>query len=220
MGKVMMSKFKKYWEDYNSVLAFGVIMDPRYKLAFVKYCHGMLGVDYSFKWMDIQEELYLLFDEYKKVDTSQLLATTSTCLVTSEDPTAVSTLDFDSCEDDASRSGKSELEKYLEDPRYPRNELVNGVSQPVVLDVLEWWKEYEFRYPRLSRMARDILAIPITSVASESSFILGGRVLSKWRTCILSDTLEALMTTRNWLYGYKIEDEENAEDKGEEVSLT
>ncbi|CAN1153995.1 Zinc finger BED domain-containing protein RICESLEEPER 2 [Linum perenne] len=70
MGKVMMSKFKKYWEDYNSVLAFGVIMDPRYKLAFVKYCHGMLGVDYSFKWMDIQEELYLLFDEYKKVDTS------------------------------------------------------------------------------------------------------------------------------------------------------
>ncbi|CAN1782312.1 Zinc finger BED domain-containing protein DAYSLEEPER [Linum perenne] len=217
MGKVMMSKFKKYWEDYNSVLAFGVIMDPRYKLAFVKYCHGMLGVDYSTKWMDVQEDLYLLFDEYKKIVTSQLLATTSTCLVTSEDPTA----GFDSCDDDASQSGKSELQQYLEDPRYPRNELVNGVSQPVVLDVLEWWKEYEFRYPRLSRMARDILAIPITSVASESSFSLGGRVLSKWRTCILSDTLEALMTTRNWLYGYKIEeDEENAEDKGEEVSLT
>ncbi|CAN1777267.1 Zinc finger BED domain-containing protein DAYSLEEPER, partial [Linum perenne] len=202
--------------SYNSVLAFGVIMDPRYKLAFVKYCHEMLGVDYSSKWMDVQEDLYLLFDEYKKIDTSQL-PTTSICLVTSEDPTA----GFDSCDDDASQSGKSELQQYLEDPRYPRNELVNGVSQPVVLDVLEWWKEYEFRYPRLSRMARDILAIPITSVASESSFSLGGRVLSKWRTCILSDTLEALMTTRNWLYGYKIEeDEENAEDKGEEVSLT
>ncbi|CAN1261962.1 hypothetical protein LINPERPRIM_LOCUS11089 [Linum perenne] len=29
------------------------------------------------------------------------------------------------------------------------------------------------------------------------------------------------MTTRNWLYGYKIEeDEENVEDKGEEVRLT
>ncbi|CAN1261963.1 Putative AC transposase [Linum perenne] len=53
-------------------------------------------------------------------------------------------------------------------------------------------------------MARDILAIPTTSVASESSFSLGGRVLSKWRTCIHFYTLEALMTTRNWLYGYKI----------------
>ncbi|CAN1172166.1 hypothetical protein LINPERPRIM_LOCUS30903 [Linum perenne] len=54
-------------------------------------------------------------------------------------------------------------------------------------------------------MARDILAIPITLVALESSFSLGGsRVLSKWRTCILSDTLETLMTTLNWLYQYKI----------------
>ncbi|CAN0873437.1 Putative AC transposase [Linum grandiflorum] len=54
-------------------------------------------------------------------------------------------------------------------------------------------------------MARDILAIPITSVASESSFSLGGRVLTKWRTCILSDTLEAIMTARNWLYGYEMD---------------
>ncbi|CAN0875006.1 Putative AC9 transposase [Linum grandiflorum] len=53
-------------------------------------------------------------------------------------------------------------------------------------------------------MARDILSISITSVVSESSFSLGGRVHNKWRTCILSDTLKALMTTRNWLYGYKI----------------
>ncbi|CAN1293992.1 Putative AC transposase [Linum perenne] len=81
---------------------------------------------------------------------------------------------------------------YLEDP----------LEKPTPLDILQWWKNREERHPHLSGMARDILFIPITSVASESSFSLGGRVLNKWRTCILSDTLEALMTTRNWLHGY------------------
>ncbi|CAN1842894.1 Putative AC transposase, partial [Linum perenne] len=70
-------------------------------------------------------------------------------------------------------------------------------KKPIPLDILQWWKTKEEPHTHLSRVARDILSIPITSVASESSFSLGGRVLNKWRTCILSDTLEALMTTRN-----------------------
>ena len=75
---------------------------------------------------------------------------------------------------------------------------------PHVIDVLQWWKDIEYRYPQLSCMARDILSIPITSVASESFFSLGGKLLNKWRTCILLDTLKGLMTTHNWLYGYKM----------------
>ncbi|CAI0461269.1 unnamed protein product, partial [Linum tenue] len=51
-------------------------------------------------------------------------------------------------------------------------------------------------------------------------FSLGGRILSKWRTSILSDTLEAVVTTRNWMHGYKMdEDNEDAEYDGEEVKL-
>ncbi|CAN1822889.1 hypothetical protein LINPERHAP1_LOCUS30136, partial [Linum perenne] len=30
--------------------------------------------DYSLKWMNVQDDLYLLFDEYKKMNPSQLLA--------------------------------------------------------------------------------------------------------------------------------------------------
>ena len=37
-------------------------------------------------------------------------------------------------------------------------------------DPLEWWKINENQYPRLSKMARDFLAIPSTSVPSEQCF--------------------------------------------------
>jgi len=42
-------------------------------------------------------------------------------------------------------------------------------------------------------LARDILAIPISIVASESSFSNGGRILTPHRSRLLSDTMKALM---------------------------
>jgi len=55
----------------------------------------------------------------------------------------------------------NEFEQYLADPLFPR-------SQSESFDVLAWWKLNAPKYPSVSAMARDILAIPLTSVASES----------------------------------------------------
>jgi hypothetical protein len=41
-------------------------------------------------------------------------------------------------------------------------------------DILKYWKDNATRLPIMSRMARDLLAIPISSVASESAFSAGG----------------------------------------------
>ena len=53
------------------------------------------------------------------------------------------------------------------------------------LDVLEYWKLHKHQFPELAIMACDILSIPITTVASKSSFSIGGRILHKYRNCLL-----------------------------------
>ena len=66
-------------------------------------------------------------------------------------------------------------------------------------DVLEWWKINGNRYPTLQQIAKDLLAIPISTVASESAFSTGGRVISSHRSRLNPDIIEALMCTQSWL---------------------
>ena len=59
----------------------------------------------------------------------------------------------------ASTSTISELDKYL-------CESVEAFDSNVKFDILAWWKVNSPRFPILSLMARDLLVIPVSTVAS------------------------------------------------------
>jgi hypothetical protein len=74
-------------------------------------------------------------------------------------------------------------------------------------DILGWWKVNVIRYPILAEIARDVFAIPISTVASESAFSTGGGVLDCFRSSLSPLTAEALICTHNWLKS-RLSDEE------------
>ena len=50
-------------------------------------------------------------------------------------------------------------------------------------------------------MAREVLAIPISTVASECAFSTGGRVVNPYRSCLTPKIVEVLVCTQDWLRG-------------------
>lgn len=85
---------------------------------------------------------------------------------------------------------KTEVDKYLAEEREPMD---------TNFDILNWWRVQQCRYPTLAKMARDMLAIPVSTVASESAFSTGGRVLDSFRTNLTPRMVEALVCSRDWI---------------------
>ncbi|XP_060669259.1 zinc finger BED domain-containing protein DAYSLEEPER-like isoform X2 [Ziziphus jujuba] len=118
--------------------------------------------------------------------------------------------EFNICEIEelGANTQKSQLELYLEEPR---------MATEIELNVLDYWKANQFRYPEVASMARDLLSIPISTVASESAFSIGGRVLDQFRSSLKPSTVEAIVCTRDWLFGQREKFEAQLEDVTEDV---
>ncbi|XP_028952706.1 zinc finger BED domain-containing protein RICESLEEPER 2-like [Malus domestica] len=87
---------------------------------------------------------------------------------------------------------QSDLDLYLGEKVLPRTQ---------DFDILSLWKTNGIKYPILHQIARDTLAILVSTVALESSFSIGGRIISPHRSRLHSSTVEALMCSRDWLWG-------------------
>ena len=87
---------------------------------------------------------------------------------------------------------KTELEEYLD-------EALDETPLEENFDILTWWKMKAAKYPVLSRLCRDVLAIPISTVASKTAFSTGGRVLSPVRNTLNDQSIEALICAQDWL---------------------
>jgi len=93
------------------------------------------------------------------------------------------------------QTGRTQLDTYLNEPTLDFDLFEH-------MDVLEWWKNNSQRFSQLALMARDLLSIPITTGASESSFSIGSRILNKYRNSLLPENVEALICTSSWKHGF------------------
>jgi hypothetical protein len=92
-----------------------------------------------------------------------------------------------------------------------------------VTDPVNWWKGSQALYPKLSAMARDVLAVPSTGAGVEREFSISGRVVTKQRNRLAPKTIRDIMQYKRWVvkYGVVIPDEERlAWSEPEDEDLT
>ena len=193
MSFEMIEKFDKYWKEIQGPMGLTTILDPRFKtdflVGFLETLTGQSHLECLEKVSEVKISLYELMKDYEVEEDEDNIESTAPSLinscvlsiisarVASRRPTAV--------------RFKSELDRYLDDELVP----INTEN----FNILDWWKVARTCYPTLRKIARDIYAIPVTTVASESAFSTSGRVLSEHRSRLTPEILEALMCSQDWL---------------------
>ena len=65
-------------------------------------------------------------------------------------------------------------------------------------DPLQWWKANQNRFPNIARVARDVLAIQPSSVASESVFSCSGNIVTAQRTLLSDSSIISCILLQSW----------------------
>ena len=206
MASGMKEKFKKYWgtpEKMNKMIFIASVLDPRNKFVYVSFALEELLGEETGNVVNTKVESYLrdLFaiyvSKYGKGSKSQPSSSDSSDSSGSGISQNMSKnslrtkLHMKKQKNDSGSLGvKSELDKYLLEDQEPESE---------DFDILSWWKVNSPRFPVLSQLARDVLAIPMSSVASECAFSTGGRILDPFRSSLTPKCVQCLICVQDWL---------------------
>ncbi|WVZ94800.1 hypothetical protein U9M48_040650, partial [Paspalum notatum var. saurae] len=183
----MQEAFTEYWQNSYVALSIPVVLDPRFKITFIEFrLKRAFGTDAEKYVSAVRDTIRELFQEYcgplnkSGVDTSTREAR----------DVELDGFDTDSLEDwDEHLNAQTrsqlltELDNYLEDGLVPRKD---------DFDILNWWMSNSTKYPTLSIMARDVLAMPASAVNCEAALSSEGNVIHKQWSTLSIKTIEAL----------------------------
>ncbi|KAA1094575.1 hypothetical protein PGT21_050217 [Puccinia graminis f. sp. tritici] len=193
----MTDKFDKYWDKMERFASLAIVLDPRYKLDFHRF-HFVKEVKLSNSTTEaeISKIKDLLYEYYSSYAPAPTQSSSSTDVIGGHD---------DEDEDKEFKSFMA-ITKGTTNTASPTAELTLYLQEPIVdiehkndIDILDWWRANSIRFPHLSEFARSVLMAPMTSVASESAFSTGGRVLDDYRKQLEPSTVEALVCAQDWL---------------------
>ena len=194
----MKGKFAKYWENFSNVnylLHVAIVLDPRYKMKYVKFCFKQVyeASEAVTKISLVESTFNRLYEWYYDFYSSELRneMNTPTRLgrIDDNDSDDIDDASEKKLEDEASFETKSEIGKYL----------LDNLEKLGSSDILYWLKLNASNYPILSKMARYILANPISTAASKSAFSTRGCILDAFRSSLSPKIVEALVFSQNWL---------------------
>ncbi|XP_022722279.1 uncharacterized protein LOC111279589 [Durio zibethinus] len=203
---LMNVKFDNKCWTCSLILAIAVVLDPQFKFNFVEFSYNAIYGDEAAKihLKMIRNTLTDIFYEYASNISSGTLFlddTNSSTLLNAEENTMESFHRWCNSKRNTEASSMSELDNYL--------------SQPIIIssnpdfDILGWWCEQASHFPILARMVRDILAIPVSSIISSSTFnekiFMDNPIFSGLDPQII----EAMICGRDWLESPKEDDRVN-----------
>lgn len=196
MASKMIVKFDKYWSVIHGIMGIAIVLDPRYKMKLLEYFYPLLYGSASLNEISsIKQLCFSLFEECQAKINEMVEGSTEKSNDNDSNiddvPGSNYLSGYDSFVNDTSDiQSKSELNNYLEEKALPRS---------AAFDILGWWKTNGIKYPTLQKLAKDILAIPVSTVASESASSTSGMLLCPHRSMLHEDTLEALMCAQSWM---------------------
>lgn len=210
LTKSMQEIFDKYWKSCCFILAIAVVMDPRFKMKLVEFSFSKIYGEEAANYVKIVDEgIHELFMEYVALPlplTPTYSEEANNGTVKHEEQhqggnllsdNGLGLTDFDVyIMETTSHLAKSELDQYLEESLLPR------VHE---FDVIGWWKLNRMKYPTLSKMARDILSIPVSTVPAESVFDTVGKEMDRYRCSLRPETVEALICAKDWLQNESVD---------------
>ncbi|CAI9089084.1 OLC1v1023587C3 [Oldenlandia corymbosa var. corymbosa] len=186
----MKTRFDEYWKKCSLALAIAAILDPRFKMKLVEYYYPQI---YGSTCQDciqiVSNCMKALYNGHAPQSASQGQGQLGSG-ANGESRSRLAGFDKFVMETSQNPSVKSDLDKYLEEPLFPRNADFN---------ILNWWKAHTPRYPTLSTMARNILGIPLSKVSMDSLFSTGDKVIDQSWSSLRPDTLQALLCTQDWI---------------------
>ncbi|KAK8683912.1 hypothetical protein V6N13_039957 [Hibiscus sabdariffa] len=196
MMLVMLENYNKYWADVNGLMGVATKLDLRFNMKLIRFYFAKIYDELTIQIeIDrIQDLLHELVDVYEHNNTKSQASKSKekhiSFFCTKGKGTMLNKFAEFVEQDNDETPEKFDLDKYLE---------VSNVPLVDDFDICNWWKTNGNRYPTLQQVTRVILSISVSIVPSEYAFSMGGRVIGIYRSRLLSEAIEALMCSQNWL---------------------
>ncbi|WVZ69805.1 hypothetical protein U9M48_018534 [Paspalum notatum var. saurae] len=210
-------KFLKYWRKIPILYAVAFILDPRAKMRgfnrLIVRLSNLFGKDYSRFPIDVRTKLTKVFNMYEsKFGDERQRAAHQPGAAHGSGKKKMAWGDIYDDDDIGGfpstplrrRPGSSTSSPHALSTVVSISELASYLDSDILTEfdeefnTLFWWQKHKLTYSILSLLAKDIMTVPASTISSESTFSLAGRVIEERRRRLTPDMVEVLNCIKDW----------------------